>query len=301
MSDPAVLMAAAKASLYRFAALAQTVLAPETLFQTSWVNRAVHYQLRAIEEGETTRLLLNVPNGYHNLLLIGIARIAWKLGRNPNQRFLVILPKDREDYYTIEQFMTELRSIFTSNFYSAIFPNVEPHQVTQIEFHTGDSGRIYITHASGQLPVYKVDHIISLEAEQDYDLTAPPRISDAADWLTNTAFNKLNNDALSTITVLNKRVSWADVSTLLKSDNYGNWKHLEMTYLTDDDNTYQIRRNGSQRTYTRVYGEALPEDPEAFNPAYEDPLQNMAFHDFLFCDDEDMQDVWMLFEDLENA
>lgn len=296
MNNHAVLFAVLQKSLYRFAAMAQTVLVPETPFERSWVNRVVHTKLIQMEEGGHPRLILNVPNGYHNRMMISTARVAWKLGQDPNRCFLIILPRVDDIHLSIDQLMVEFMKLFKADFYSAIFPHVEPSQISSKEIGIGDNGRISITRACEHLPPYPVDHIISIDAEYDYRLINTPETSQEANWLINTAFKKLNVAPHSSVTVLNKRTSWVDISTLLKSGDHGHWEHLEILHQSNSRKTYQIRRNGDNKTYTAFDGEMLPKDPAGFNPGYENTIQNMALHNFLFAINDEVPGVWEFFQ-----
>lgn len=285
MSDGNLLFAYAQRSILGFAKLAQSVLWPEVPLETSWNIRAVHYQLKQMEAGGFNRLLLNLPFGYHHTTLIGLARVAWMIGHKPTLRFLIILPEEWSKNEVIEKYPALLHRLLTSPEYGRLFPKAQMVLRNDFEFANQSGGKIYLCKARTELPGYRLDHIVVLDAESYADFEKTNQHSPTAEWCITQAFLKIKNDPQTSIIVLNGRRGERDLNTRLIEGEFGDWRYMEIKVLSLFDQRYQLSDKGGGEYYLCKEGDILDRDPEADEKGEGLDLDNYAFQVIYFSDE----------------
>ena len=64
------------------------LLEPGTEFLDNWHLHAIAEALRKVEQGESRRLVINIPPRYGKSLLVTVVFTAWLLGRNPRLKII---------------------------------------------------------------------------------------------------------------------------------------------------------------------------------------------------------------------
>ena len=86
MSNVAVLDALLGSDFYYLAPKCFHTIAPGKNFVANWHLKAIAYQLKRTECGETTRLIVNLPPRSGKSIFVSVAYPAWLLGRDPTVR-----------------------------------------------------------------------------------------------------------------------------------------------------------------------------------------------------------------------
>ena len=119
-----LLDAICRADLPTFLARAMMTLEPGTHYEENWHILALAYQLELVREGETRRLMINLPPRSMKTVLVSIAFAAWILGHDPTMRILCIT-------YSRELAKTQaglFRRLVESDWYRRVFPACRPQK-----------------------------------------------------------------------------------------------------------------------------------------------------------------------------
>jgi hypothetical protein len=105
-------------------------------FFENWAIKAIAYQLMRVEEGEITRLLINMPPRSLKSIVVSIAYVAWRLGHNPSLRFMVV------SYSTdlAAELHRKFRVVVNAPWYRELFPQMRIAKDTETELVTSAGG-----------------------------------------------------------------------------------------------------------------------------------------------------------------
>lgn len=257
MSEQGLLNVYARQSLFGFAALALHALHPDLEFHPHWLNRAVHLQLKRVETGDNTRLLLDVPESFHTLWLTGVARIAWSIGLQPSHRLLIVLGETD----MAEEFCDDLIMLLSSPWYQQIFPDFQFNRHDEQEISTSGLGRIFITSVFGRLPIYRVGQITALNVVYRIGNFLEEDECENASWCINRIFPLLTPDPTASIIVYNLRRKLNDLNVQLIQDKTTCWEHLRITPMAFEDQDILIGNRDGGVIHHYPNGDSIPSDP----------------------------------------
>ncbi|MFD0387163.1 hypothetical protein ACFQ4K_03905 [Tistrella bauzanensis] len=104
--------------LYRFIADCFGTVDPGARFLPNWHIDLIADHLEAVERGEITRLIINMPPRYMKSLTVSVAFPAWLLARDPTRRIIVAS-------YALElarRHSLDTRQVMGSAWYRARYP-----------------------------------------------------------------------------------------------------------------------------------------------------------------------------------
>ena len=222
-STKADLYAVCRSDLPSFVRLMFPLLHSGQKMDENWHIDAVCHQLAQVENGTMRRLMIAMPPRTMKSLITSVIYPAWRLGRNPSTRMIVI--SHNKELATT--FSNQFRQLISNDLYKSVFPAMSGPLAK-------DSEGELLTVQSGGRRAMSVDQgitglgadMIILDDPQDAsdaeNETACDKVNDYYDSVVST---RLNNPATSPIILVQQRLSIYDLSAHLVSKG-GNWDQL---------------------------------------------------------------------------
>src|ERR1700761_3232327 len=130
----------AKYDFASFADLVFPVIQPGVKFEFNWHIECIGEHLEAMERGELSRLIINLPPRSLKSYLVSQAFPAWAMSRNPAEKFINV----SYGASVVEQNAMNCRRIIGSNLFKRTFPGLEMGELDRImHFQTTMGGHYY--------------------------------------------------------------------------------------------------------------------------------------------------------------
>ena len=213
-------------SLIEFAEYVWPVVEPAIPFVRGWVLDAISEHLEAVAHGHIRRLLINVPPGATKSLMTDVFFPAWLWGplNRPHMRFLCAA---YSEHLTVRDNM-RCRSIITSDRYQNLCKNrfrVSSDQFTKIKFANDKTGWKLATSVGGIGTGERADIVIVDDPNNPMEMESEAIRETTKMWFTEVLPDRLNNQATSSIIVIQQRTHEEDVSGIALTREMG-YTHL---------------------------------------------------------------------------
>ena len=212
---------AAEEDLGEFIRQAWEVLEPSNPYAHGWHIDAIAMHLNAIEDGDVTRLLVNIPPGHMKSLLISVLWPAFLWGpRNcPHLRFLCV---SHSQNLAIRD-STKMRRLITSDWYQENWGDrvkLTGDQNAKTKFENDRLGfreavaAGSITGSRGDIVIIDDPHSVESAASDQMRATT-------IEWFLEAVPTRLNNPEKSSIVIVMQRLHEGDVSGVCLEKNLG--------------------------------------------------------------------------------
>jgi hypothetical protein len=220
-------------SLIDFSEYIWPVVEPAIPFVRGWVLEAIADHLEAVAHGHIRRLLINVPPGFTKSLMTDVFFPAWLWGplNRPHMRFLCAA---YSEHLTVRDNM-RCRSIITSDRYQGLWKNrfkVSSDQFTKIKFANDKTGWKLATSVGGIGTGERADIVIVDDPNNPMEMESEAVRETTKMWFTEVLPDRLNNQSLSSIIVIQQRTHQEDVSGIALSREMG-YTHLSIPMRHD--------------------------------------------------------------------
>ncbi|MEN2986715.1 phage terminase large subunit [Tistrella sp. BH-R2-4] len=211
--------------LYRFIADCFGTVDPGARFLPNWHIDLIADHLEAVERGEITRLIINMPPRYMKSLTVSVAFPAWLLARDPTRRIIVAS-------YALElarRHSLDTRQVMGSAWYRARYPGtrIMRGRDRALRFSTTANGFRFATSIGGSLTGDGGDLLI-VDDPHDPRRAGSAALREAAlTWFDQTLSTRLNDKRRGAIIVVMQRLHDRDLSGHLL--DRGGWTHLRLT------------------------------------------------------------------------
>lgn len=211
----------------------------------NWHLDAIAYKLERISEGETRRLLVNLPPRNGKSKAISVAWVAWMLGVDPTLNFVCVS-------YSGElagKMARDCRAIMESSWYREIFPGtvISKARSAAYDFETTRGGGRLATSVSGTLTGRGGDIIILDDVIKPEDAFSDTVRESVNEWFRSTLASRLNDKMTGSIICVMQRLHENDLSGMLIEA--GGWDHLSLPAIALKDETIMLARGGVHRRY----------------------------------------------------
>lgn len=249
-----------EAHLLDFAEYVWPVVEPAIPFVKGWVIEAIAEHLEAVALGHVRRLLINVPPGFTKSLMTDVFFPAWLWGplNRPHMRFLCAA---YSEHLTVRDNM-RCRSIITSDRYQKLWSNrfkVSSDQFTKIKFANDKTGWKLATSVGGIGTGERGDIVIVDDPNNPMEMESETVRDTTKMWFTEVLPDRLNNQAVSSIIVIQQRTHEEDVSGIAIAREMG-YTHL-MVPMRHDPGRHCVTVLG----HDTAGEEILWEDPRTEN------------------------------------
>ncbi len=207
-----------------FVEKAFSVVFPNDRFVSGWHIEAVCWHLSLAQQGDLTRLIINLPPRSLKSFIVSVAWPAYLLGLDPTFRVICVSYSDdlARDHARL------FRALVGTKLYKRLFPRtrISPSKNTESMVATTANGFRLATSIGGTL-TGKGGHLIII----DDPIKAEGANSESdrqrnIDWYSSTLVSRLDDPVTGKIIVVQQRVHAFDLSGYLLEQ--GGWTHLSL-------------------------------------------------------------------------
>ena len=251
MSNLAVLYALLGSEFYYFARKCFHTIAPGKSFLPNWHLKAIADQLKQIERGETSRLIVNLPPRSGKSIFVSVAYVAWLLGHDPTLRVIVVSYSNELAAELHRQF----RMVLESDWYQRLFPMTRLSKDTGLEAVTTVGGGRYATSIEGTLTGRGADLIIIDDPHKAEEAQSDKALAQVGEWFSGTLVSRLNDQRTGKIILVMQRLHPDDLAGRLLAK--GGWTHLNLPALAPFSQRIPLCNGG-----VKLWSAGEPLDPE---------------------------------------
>ncbi|MDD3594595.1 MAG: phage terminase large subunit [Candidatus Gastranaerophilales bacterium] len=193
-------------------------------------------KLNYVSNGNTKRLIINVPPRTLKTTIVSIAYTAWLLGHNPTLKILCISYGDD----LAKDFSFKTKQIMRSKWYKEAFPKTRLKQNRQQDdfFETTRNGFRKAASLGGTLTGYGADIIIIDDPQKSQDICSEKTRKSSNEIFSNTIISRLNNKNEGKIIVVAQRLHPDDFSNYVQK--FGKWDVLSIPAIEESDKSYTL-------------------------------------------------------------
>ena len=225
---------------------------PGNEFVDVWYVDAIAHQLMRTFNGQTQRLMINLPPRHLKSFLVSVAWTAFLMGRDPSAQIICI--SYSEDL--AKAFSRDCRRIIESPWYRRVFPNLVLRKATETELVTNQGGYRLALSVDGTITGRGADYVILDDPQKPEDARSERRRLTAQEWVKNTPFTRLNDKQRSVFIVVMQRLHVYDLTGYLADAGF---EKLSLPAIATSDATFEI---GEGEHHERLEGEVLSPERE---------------------------------------
>jgi predicted phage terminase large subunit-like protein len=224
----------------------------EGLGRQRYIDYLCH-ELAKVADGETKKLVINLPPRHLKTFLAAICLTAWMLGRKPSAKIIVVTYSEA----LAKDIAYQIRDILKSNWYKEIFTTrLAEDRSSVFDFGTKQGGSVYAVSADGSITGRGADLIIfddPLDIKDAGNLEQIQKVNQRFDTLIS---SRLNNPKTGQFIIIAHRLHECDLSGHVLGQ--GGWRHVALPLIAPRKKTYDL---GHER-WERMKDELLR--PNAF-------------------------------------
>jgi predicted phage terminase large subunit-like protein len=224
------------------------MLNPGSPYLPNWHINAIAYQLKRIQRGEITRLIINMPPRHLKSLTVSVAYPALLLGLQPWRRIFVVSYGQELS----SKHASDFRAVVEAPWYRRAFPAMRIARSLDDEVWTTARGFRKSTSIYGTLTGLGGDVFIIDDPQKPVDAQSDQQRNRLNHWVSNTLISRLDRKETGVIIVVMQRVHLDDLSGFLMES--GGWTVLSLPAIAEEDETIAI---GDHEFHVRRAGEAL--------------------------------------------
>lgn len=227
ISDAEFLNAICRDNFDAFAQKAFGIVEPGTLFEWSWHIGCISEHLEALNRGEITRLIINLPPRFLKSYLVSAAFPAWVLGKNPHEKFIVT----GYGATVVEQNARNCRMIMRSEWYHQLVPTrINPDMDRLTHFETTERGQYYAATALSPIVGLGAGIILIDDPIKPMEAFSETIRNSTNQNIRTTLFSRLNDRRTGKIAMIMQRAHEDDPTGNLLKD--GGWTHVKLPVET---------------------------------------------------------------------
>jgi predicted phage terminase large subunit-like protein len=232
--------------------VAQTLI-PDRTYAHNWHVECVAHALLEVYHGIVRRLIINQPPRTLKSICASVALVAWSIGHDPSKKFACIsysdvLTGDLARYF---------RLVVTSDWYRALFPNVEFCKITETECETTSGGGRFSVSVGGSITGRGADFLVIDDPLKASDAQSEKLRRTANQWYAETLPSRLNDKQTGAVILVMQRLHEDDLAGKLLRE--GGWKHLNLPAIAEQDEDIPIGQNA---VHHRKVGDVLHPERE---------------------------------------
>lgn len=170
-------------------------------FLGNWHIDSIAWELKQIQDGNNTRLIVTMPPRYLKSIAISVAWPAWMLGHNPQLRFVCVS-------YSKElaaKHASDCRAVMQTDWYQRIFPmtRLRKGSMAEMDFSTTQGGSRLSTSVGGTLTGRGGDIIVIDDPIKPDEAHSETTRKSVLHWFSNTLLSRLNDKKRGSICLVN--------------------------------------------------------------------------------------------------
>ena len=229
----------------------------------------VCHKLEELAEGDTRRLIVNMPPRHLKTFLSAKCFAAWTLGREPSTHVMIVTYSD----VLAHEIAYGVRSLMQSAWYKAAFKTRLADDRTKVtDFATEQGGRVFAASIDGSITGHGADLLILDDPIDIDDANNLEHIQSVNERFDSKVMSRLNDPKKSRVVVIAHRLNENDLSGHLKAA--GGWESISLPMIAMRSKTYDL----GYGEWRRKKGSLLR--PDAFSKKEIKRLQRTLAPDF---------------------
>jgi predicted phage terminase large subunit-like protein len=213
------------------------------------------HELEGVANGETRRLLINLPPRHLKTFLAAIYLPAWVLAHDPSARIMVITYSER----LAELITYHIRKVLRASWFKALFTTrVAKDRSKAGDFATTAGGGVFATSVNGALAGRGADLIIFDDPLDLKDAGNAERIALVNQRFDSLIMSRLNNPKTGQVVIIAHRLNENDLSAHVGEQ--GDYCHVILSLIAKRKKSYDL----GGHAWVRKRGELLR--PGSFTP-----------------------------------
>lgn len=244
----ALLRAALRQDLGTFIAKVFQTVSPGDRYLHNWHIDAIVHELMQVHRGKNRRLIVTQPPRSLKSICTSVAYVAWCLGHDPSMRFACV----SYSHELAATFARQFRTVVTSDWYRALFPNMRLAKDTETECVTTKGGGRLAVPVGGSFTGRGADVIIIDDPMKAGDAQSENARRAVNDCYGTTLLSRLDDKGDGAIILIMQRLHEDDLAGKLLRD--GGWFHLDLPAIAQEDQEIAI---GPGTIHHRLKGDVL--------------------------------------------
>jgi predicted phage terminase large subunit-like protein len=238
-----------RADLSKFIRRVFSIVSPNADYVHNWHIDLIAEYLRACENGEIKRLIINVPPRSLKSISISIAFSAWLLGHNPAEEIIGASCS----HALAEKLSNDTRAVMNTDWYRDLFPGTRLFKENNHKLITTERGQRYAASTTSTIIGEGGNYIIIDDPLNAKEAGSRAVRESVNDWFDSSVPSRLNNKSTGVIILVMQRLHMNDLTGYLLEK--GGWEHLNIPLLAEKD---EVLSRGKVRVERKV-GDNLSE------------------------------------------
>lgn len=203
---------------------------PGSSYASNWHLDYIAEYLKAIENGEIKRLVINMPPRSLKSICVSVAWPAWLLAHNPACRILAASYSQRLSL----KHSLDTRFLLESRWYQNLFPHTKlsKAQNQKNKFQTTQHGFRYATSVGGAVTGEGGDYLIIDDPHNPCHIHSAAKRQRTIDWFEQSFSSRLNDKSKGAMILVMQRLHAADLSGYL-AEHKNNWQFLKLPAINE--------------------------------------------------------------------
>ena len=190
-------------------------------------------ELMKVVDGETKRLVVNMPPRHLKTAMASVCLSAWILAHKPNTKILLITYTEA----LAREIARAIRSILQAGWFKQLFDTrIEKGHAEVMKFATTAGGEVYAASIDGSITGFGADLIIVDDPHNITDAGHPKKLASTIDRFDTLVMSRLNNRKQGRLVVIAHRIHDQDLSAHLLAA--GGWTHILLPLMATRDQVY---------------------------------------------------------------
>lgn len=204
---------------------------PGTEYLHNWHIDLIAEYLKACENGQIKRLIINIPPRYMKSLSVSVAWPAWLLGHNPARR---IIAASYSQNLSLKHAI-DSRLVMNSKWYKKIFPDTKftKDQNEKEKFITSERGYRIATSVGGSITGEGGNFLIVDDPHNPSDIFSDNIRGQTNQWFDQVFSSRLDDKKKGVFVVVMQRLHQDDLTGHLLQRNQKAWEFLSLPVSVD--------------------------------------------------------------------
>ena len=212
-------------------------LHPNTPFINNWHIDLICEYLKALENGEIKRLIINMPPRYLKSFCVSVSWPAWLLAQDSSKKIIVA----SHSMQLAKKLSLDCKTIINSNWYKGIFDtSISNKQNTKEKFCTTDHGFRIACSITSNITGEGADYLIVDDPLTPSQAFSEKKLAKVNEWFSSTFLTRLNNKKNGAIIVVMQRLNSNDLSGYLLKNK--NWEYLKIPIISENDQAISFKK-----------------------------------------------------------
>lgn len=267
--SPAVLNHVIRGSFPFFLRMVFLHLNPSEKLKWNWHIDAMCHALDRVRRGEDLRLVINVPPRHLKSITVSVAYVAWAMGHDPTQKFIVASYGGD----LALRLSRDFRRVVTSEWFEAAFPDFQLARTADGDIHTTVGGYRTATSVSGAVTGIGASCVIIDDLLKASEASSPAALEAAHEFYRGSLVNRLNDQETGKVIIIAQRLHEDDVPG--RCLETGVFTHLNLPAIAQIDEVIPI---GGGKVHARKINDLLFPDYQSRDALERMRLEQGARH-----------------------